>query len=73
VNKHTERMTGRRNWLIYWAQMREKGTEFLVDGQRMEFPDVMRCVVMEDSPYMADYVPGEHGTICQIRFDRIEE
>jgi len=70
-NMHTRRMTGRRNWIIYWAEMWCTGTEFVVDGQLMEFPDVLRCVVMENSPYMADYVPGDHGTIRQIRFDRI--
>lgn len=73
MNKPAKRMTGRRRWIKYWEEKGCAGTEFVVDGQLMELPDVLRCVVMEKSPYMADYVPGEHGTIRQIRFDRIEE
>lgn len=73
LDKHAKQVTGRRRWIKYWEERQSAGTEFVVDGQLMELPEVLRCVVMENSPYMADYVPGEHGTIRQIRFDRIED
>lgn len=52
-------------------QMQNRGVELFVDGITVSPGEAVAQTVNEDSPYMADYVLGENGSLRQVRFDRV--
>lgn len=54
-----------------WNQLQNCGTKLYVDGKAVSPGEAAARTVMEDSPYMADYVMGEYGTVKEIRFDKV--
>ena len=50
---------------------RRNGGVFL--GESVSPKEAARRTVREESPYMADYIIGEDGTVSQIRFNRVTD
>ncbi|MGN0167697.1 MAG: hypothetical protein ACI4AB_06635 [Acetatifactor sp.] len=54
-----------------WSQMQNCGVELYIDGEAVSPGEAAARTVRENSPYMADYVIGENGTVRQVRFDKV--
>lgn len=63
----------REHMRLHLEQMCSQGVELFVDGKAALPEDAAARAVHEDSPYMADYVFGDTGSIEQIRFDRVSD
>ncbi len=64
--------TARKETQEFLRQMKSRGVELFVDGKSVSPGEAAARTVRENSPYMADYVMGENGTIQQVRFDRVK-
>ena len=56
-----------------WQEMQRRGTKLYLDGRSVSPKEAARRTVREESPYMADYIIGEDGTVSQIRFNRVTD
>lgn len=63
--------TAREDMLLHLEQMSRNGVGLYVDGKRVLPAEAVSRAVREDSPYMADYVLNDKGTIEQVRFDKV--
>lgn len=61
----------REHMLLRLEQMRQNGVELFVDGRAVLPAEAVTKAVMENSPYMADYVLDASGSIEQVRFDKV--
>ncbi len=63
--------SAQRKMRTFLNQMRDCGVELFVDGKTVSPGEAVAQTVSEDSPYMADYVLGENGSLRQVRFDKV--
>lgn len=61
----------RERMRLLLEQMRSRGVELFVDGRAALPKEAAARAVREGSPYMADYVFGDTGSIEQVRFDKV--
>lgn len=61
----------REAMLAHLEQMEKCGVELFMDGKEVVSTEIVAKAVRENSPYMADYVLDDVGTILQVRFDRV--
>lgn len=69
--KSKELESAREEMQALWNQMQKCGVQLYVDGKAVSPREAAVRTVRENSPYMADYVMGENGTLRQLRFDRV--
>ena len=70
-NEVTKLESAREELSLQLEQLRGKGVKLFVDGEAALPGEAAAKAVQEDSPYMADYVLGETGSIEQVRFDKV--
>lgn len=63
--------TARNGTLAFLETMQNEGVSLFLDGNAVLPAEAVNRIVMEDSPYMADYVFGDGGSVVQIRYDRV--
>ena len=69
--KLRELESAREEMQALWNQMQKCGVQLYVDGKAVSPREAAVRTVRENSPYMADYVMGENGTLRQLRFDKV--
>lgn len=55
----------------FMERMQQEGVAFFIDGHSVSPWEPAWKAVQEDCDYMADYIPGEDGSIKEIRFDKV--
>ena len=71
-NEAVERMEqSREDMLKLLETMKKSGVELFMDGHAVLPAEAVARTVRENSPYMADYVFNDAGTVEQVRFDRV--
>ena len=75
MNDENEAVEGmeasRETMLTLLERMRQSGVELFMDGHAVLPAEAVARTVRENSPYMADYVLNDAGTLEQVRFDRV--
>ena len=75
MNDENETVEGmeasRETMLTLLERMRQSGVELFMDGHAVLPAEAVARTVRENSPYMADYVLNDAGTLEQVRFDRV--
>ena len=64
-------MAAKEAMLAHLQQMERCGVELFMDGREVVSAEIVAKAVRENSPYMADYVLSDVGSILQVRFDRV--
>ena len=70
-NKVTKLESAREELSLQLEKLRQEGVKLFVDGKAVLPGEAAAKAVQEDSPYMADYVLGDAGSIEQVRFDKV--
>ncbi len=54
-------------------EMCQRGVGLFVDNRAARPEEAAAAAVREDSPYMADYVLDETGSVAEVHFDRVTQ
>lgn len=57
--------------MAHLEEMKQSGVALFMDGRAVLPAEIVAKAVRENSPYMADYVINDAGTIQQVWFDRV--